>query len=84
MNNEQKIIKNFFLPLAKNKESLELKNDAAFFQKEKLVVSSDMMIEDRHFDKSYDPLILSKKLLFHYFQVVQTLVVKFQQLKPHM
>ena len=22
-----------------------------------------MMIEDRHFDKSYDPLILSKKLL---------------------
>ena len=63
MNNEQKIIKKFFLPLAKNKESLELKNDAAFFQKNKLVVSSDMMIEDRHFDKSYDPLILSKKLL---------------------
>jgi thiamine-monophosphate kinase len=63
MNNEQKIIDNFFLPLAKNKESLELKNDAAFFQKNKMVVSSDMMIEDRHFDKSYDPLILSKKLL---------------------
>ena len=63
MNNEQKIIENFFLPLAKNKESLELKNDAAFFEKNKMVVSSDMMIEGRHFDKSYDPLILSKKLL---------------------
>ena len=63
MNNEQKIIEKIFLPLAKNPESLELKNDAAFFQKNKMVVSSDMMIEDRHFDKSYDPLILSKKLL---------------------
>ena len=39
MNNEQKIIKKFFLPLAKNKESLELKNDAAFFQKNKLGIT---------------------------------------------
>ena len=35
MNEEQKIIRTFFKPLADNKESLELKNDAAFLFKKK-------------------------------------------------
>ena len=35
MNEEQKIIKTFFYPLAGNKEALELKNDAAFLFKKK-------------------------------------------------
>ena len=64
MNQEQKILKSFFLPLVKNKEALELKNDAAYlFKKKKMVVSSDMMIEGKHFDKNYDPKILARKLL---------------------
>ena len=64
MNKEQQIIKRFFSPLANNKESLGLKNDAAIlFQQKKMIVSSDMMIEGKHFDKSYDPKILAMKLL---------------------
>ena len=64
MNEEQQIIKSFFFPLANNKESLGLKNDAAIlFQQKKMVVSSDMMIEGKHFDKGYDPKILAMKLL---------------------
>ena len=64
MNEEQKIIRTFFKPLADNKESLELKNDAAFlFKKKKMIITTDMLIEDIHFDKRYDPEILARKLL---------------------
>ena len=35
MNNEKKIIEKYFLPLAQNKESLFLKNDAAYLKKKK-------------------------------------------------
>tara|TARA_B100001248_G_scaffold208132_1_gene162156 strand:+ start:435 stop:560 length:126 start_codon:yes stop_codon:yes gene_type:complete len=37
MNNEKKIIEKYFLPLAQNKESLFLKNDAAYFKKKILL-----------------------------------------------
>ena len=64
VNQEQKILKSFFHPLARNKEALELKNDAAYlFKRKKMVVSSDMMIEGKHFDKNYDPKVLARKLL---------------------
>ncbi len=63
MNKEQKIIKKYFSPIARSKESLGLMNDAAIFYKKKMVVSTDMMIENRHFDKSYDPKFLAKKLI---------------------
>ena len=64
MNEEQKLIKDFFQPLANNKEALRLQNDAAFlFKKKSMVISSDMMIEEIHFDKDYDPQILARKLL---------------------
>ena len=63
MDKEQQIIKKYFYPLSNNKESLDLKNDAAFLKKNKLVISSDMMIEDQHFTKDNDPEILAKKLL---------------------
>ena len=63
MNNEKKIIEKYLLPLAQNKESLFLKNDAAYFKKQNLVISTDMMIEDKHFKKNIDPDLLAKKLL---------------------
>ena len=63
MNNEQKLIEKYLLPLAQNKESLFLKNDAAYFKKQNLVISTDMMIEDKHFKKSIDPNLLAKKLV---------------------
>ncbi len=64
MNEEQKLIKTFFYPIADNKESMDLKNDAAIlFKKKKMIITSDMMIEDVHFDKRYDPEILARKLL---------------------
>ena len=63
MNNEQSLIEKYFLPLAQNKESLFLKNDAAYFKKQNLVISTDMMIEDQHFRKSVDPNLLAKKLI---------------------
>ncbi len=63
MDKEQQIIRKYFYPLANNEESLELKNDAAFLKKNKLVISSDMMIEDQHFTKDNDPEILARKLL---------------------
>ena len=63
MNNEKKIIEKYFLPLAQNKESLFLKNDAAYLKKKNLVISTDMMIEDKHFEKSIDPNLLAKKLI---------------------
>ena len=66
MSKESEIIKNFFLPLASNKESMGLLNDGALIQfakNEKVVISSDMMIENQHFDKNFDPKLLAKKLL---------------------
>ncbi len=63
MNKEQLIIENYFLPLADNRESLQLKNDAAFLQDKNLVISTDMMIEDQHFTKKHNPEFLAKKLL---------------------
>jgi len=64
MDKELEILRKYFSPLAKNKESLGLRNDAAFLDlKKKMVVSTDMMVEGQHFDKNYDPKILAKKLL---------------------
>ena len=63
MNKEQKLIQKYFLPLARNKECLFLKNDAAYFENQNLVISTDMMIEDKHFRKSIDPNLLAKKLI---------------------
>ncbi len=64
MNEEQKIIQKYFLPIADNPESLQLLNDAAFINiKKKMVISSDMMIENVHFDKLDDPFYLAQKLL---------------------
>ncbi len=63
MSEEQKIILKYFSPVAKNEESLGLMNDAAIIYRKKLVVSTDMMVENQHFDKSYDPKCLAKKLL---------------------
>ena len=64
MNEEQKIIKKYFLPIAKNSESLQLSNDAAFInKKQNMVISSDMMIEGIHFDRLDDPFCLAQKLL---------------------
>ncbi len=64
MNKEQKLIYKYLSPLAQNDESLKLENDAAIINlKKKMIVSSDMMVEDTHFTKSYDPEILGKKLL---------------------
>ena len=36
MNEEQKIIQKYFLPIANNPESLQLSNDAAFINKKKI------------------------------------------------
>ena len=64
MNEEQKLIKTFFYPLGNNKEALNLENDAAFlFNKKKTIITSDMMIEGVHFDNTYNPKILARKLL---------------------
>ncbi len=63
MNNEKQLIEKYLLPLARNKESLFLKNDAAYFKEQNLVISSDMMIEDKHFKKNNDPSLLAKKLI---------------------
>ena len=64
MNEEEKIIQKYFLPISDNPESLQLSNDAAFINKQQnMVISSDMMIEDVHFDKLDDPFCLAQKLL---------------------
>jgi len=63
MDKEKYIIENFFLPLAKNEEALQLQNDAALLKKKNLVISTDMMVEDQHFKKKDDPKILAKKLV---------------------
>ena len=56
MDIENKIIEELLRPLAVNKESLKLTNDGAYlFKKREMVVSTDMMIEGKHFDKSYNP-----------------------------
>lgn len=64
MYKEKDLIKKFFLPLSKNPESQNLSNDAAVIKKSSdLVITSDMMIEDIHFDSLIHPRILAKKIL---------------------
>ena len=65
INNEQKIIKNLFHPLSKNFESMNLQNDAAFLKNinKNLVVTSDMMIENFHFETNDNPVFLAQKVL---------------------
>ena len=33
------------------------------FKKKKMIITTDMLVEDIHFDKRYDPEILARKLL---------------------
>lgn len=65
MTSEMELIKKYFIPLSKNKESLELKNDGAWILNKKysFVISTDMMIEDTHFKKKDCPKMLAKKIL---------------------
>lgn len=64
MTTEKNLIKKYFLPLSKNPESQNLSNDAAIIRKSSdLVVTSDMMIEDVHFDSRINPKYLAKKIL---------------------
>ena len=65
MDNEFKIIKDFFLQLADNQNSMKLTNDAAVlnFSDSFLTVSTDMMIEGTHFEGSENPKTIARKLL---------------------
>ena len=64
MTNEKQLIKKYFLPLSKNLESQNLSNDAAIIKKSSdFVVTSDMMIEEVHFDSAINPKNLAKKIL---------------------
>ena len=64
MDEEYKIIRELFLPLSDKKKTMSLSNDAALLDcSKKLVVSTDMMVEGTHFDKSYPPYILARKLI---------------------
>ena len=65
MNRERKLIEHFFVPLSSKRESLQLKNDAACITKNKksLIISSDMMVQDIHFDVNDCSFLLAKKLL---------------------
>ena len=65
MNKERKLIEQFFVPLSSKRESLQLKNDAACITKNKksLIISSDMMVQDIHFDVNDCSFLLAKKLL---------------------
>lgn len=65
LNKETILINKYFKPLCNNKESLNLKNDAAIISPSKkfMILSSDMMIEDVHFNSLIKPKILAKKLL---------------------
>ena len=65
MSLEKKLINEYFVPLARNKESLNLTNDAALikYKNKSLVVSSDMMIEGTHFYKDEKPELIAKKLI---------------------
>ena len=58
MTNEKNLIKKYFLPLSKNLESQNLSNDAAIIKKSSdFVLTSDMMIEEVHFDSAINPKI---------------------------
>ena len=64
MTTEKSLIKKYFLPLSKNFESQNLSNDAAIIKQcSDLVITSDMMIEEIHFDSTINPKILAKKIL---------------------
>ncbi len=64
MNKEKALIKKYFVPLSRNSESLNLSNDGAVIKKSSdLVVTSDMMIENIHFDSLINPKFLAKKIL---------------------
>ena len=63
MDKEQEIINHYLKPLAKNKESLNLENDAAYLKNKNLVITTDMMIEDQHFKKELCPKLIARKLL---------------------
>ena len=65
MNKEQFLIDKYFSELSSNKQSMNLKNDAANvnFGKKKIVISTDMMIEKIHFFKNDSPEILARKLI---------------------
>ena len=53
MNNEKNLIEKYFAPLAQNKESLFLKNDAAYFKSKSCHINRHDD-EDKHFKKSVD------------------------------
>ena len=65
MSKERELIKKYFAPLSDNKTALQLKNDAACLKlkNKALIISSDMMIEDVHFNKNDPPRVIAKKLL---------------------
>ena len=64
MTTEKSLIRKYFLPLSKNFESQNLSNDAAIIkQSSDLVITSDMMIEEVHFDSAINPKHLAKKIL---------------------
>ena len=64
MTTEKNLIKKYFVPLSKNLESQNLSNDAAIIKKSSdFVVTSDMMIEEVHFDSAINPKNLAKKIL---------------------
>ena len=65
MNKEQLLINKYFSKLSSNKQSMSLKNDAAQvdFGKRKIVISTDMMIENVHFVKNDSPELLARKLI---------------------
>ena len=65
MNREQFFIHKYFSKLSLNKQSLNLKNDAAEvdFGRNKIVISTDMMIEKIHFFKNDPPELLARKLI---------------------
>ncbi len=64
---EFQLIKKYFAPLAASKAARGLKDDAASFSiksSEQLVVSKDMMVENRHFLFSDGGYKIAKKLLY--------------------
>ena len=65
MNKEKEIIKRYFSKLSNIKESMGLNNDAAKIipDEKHLVISSDMMIENFHFNRKDNPKILARKLI---------------------
>ena len=65
MSKEKELIKKYFTGLSDNKESMRLNNDAAKIRSDKnhLVISSDMMIENSHFYRKDNPKLLARKLI---------------------